>query len=134
MGPSDTPTQKVHDAVPLPAQSMLLAHALSQTCVPIPARGRLLQPPAPPSGPKELGMKGDSGRQHLIPASGESSFPGLGWGRRVRNREGTQARRCGGVRWEQRLPVTDAALPGLEQEAEVESTCRMSKYSSYKSS
>lgn len=77
MGPSDTPTQRDHDAVPLPAQSMLLAHALSQTCVPIPARGRLLQPPAPPSGPKELGMKGDSGRQHLIPASGESSFPAL---------------------------------------------------------
>lgn len=86
MGPSATLTQRAHDAVPLPAQSMLLAHALSQTCVPIPARGRLLQPPAPPSGPKELGMKGDSGRQHLIPVSGASSFPGLGWGRRVRNR------------------------------------------------
>ena len=86
MGPSATPTQRTHDAVPLPAQSTLLAHALSQTCVPIPDRGCLLQPPAPPSGPKELGMKGDSGKQHLIPASGESSFPGLGWGWRVRNR------------------------------------------------
>lgn len=28
-------------------------------------------------------MKGDSGRRQLIPAPGESSFPGLGWGRRV---------------------------------------------------
>lgn len=39
--------------------------------------------PRPPSWwPRELRMKGDPGRRHLIPAPG-AEFPGLGWGQRV---------------------------------------------------
>ena len=57
-------------------------------------------------------MKGDSGRRQLIPAPGESSFPGLGWGRRVGNwRAGEEGP---GGSWRQ--PVTDVVLSALEQE------------------
>lgn len=44
-------------------------------------------------------MKGDSGRQHLIPAPIESSFPDLGRGQRVRTSgEGMQGGLCRGGR------------------------------------
>lgn len=48
------------------------------------AREHLFQTPALPSGPKESGVKGDSGRQPLILAPVASSFPGLGQGQRFR--------------------------------------------------